>query len=231
MTTSTGRKRTPCFLRRAVLLAVVCLLAACNSAPSTTELIVETCLDQDGNLLPPGVMVHVDGLSAIWNGEPLRFPIDVKSDLKLVTVKAAAGASYAFNSKTQYALPPGKTTRVTLRFFKPYDVTVEAYDTYRRKLPGVDVYANGQRIGATDDDGRFRWYIDQPLSPVGSIRPGTRVHIWLECSGQSTEVEPLIFQPNQHTYTIQVQLDALTAHARTGQCTSRNTASTARHGG
>jgi len=200
-----------------ILLLSVCLLAACHGTYDT-ELLIEACLDQDGNRLPPGVMVTVNGVSAIWSGEPLRFPLTVHNDVELVTVRAGAGGGYVFNSKSQYAVPPGRITKITLRFFRPYDVVIKAFGQAMAQLSGVDVYANGRRIGTTDENGRFLWRIDQPLTRAGPVRPGARFHIWLECNGQSVEAQPIVLQEAQYSYSVEAQLDSLSMQPQTGAC-------------
>ena len=47
------REARPLLLRYVIMLSVVCLLPSCKGMYDT-ELIIEACEDQDGNLLPPG---------------------------------------------------------------------------------------------------------------------------------------------------------------------------------
>lgn len=193
-------------VRYVLLLSVAGLLLSC-SATYNAELVILTCLDQDGNPLPPGVKVSVDGISEIWSGAPLRFPIKVEGDVQLVTVEGGAGNSYVFNSKSQVAVRPGKSMTVTLRFFRPYTITVEALGRQRARLSGVDVYANGVPIGTTDERGRFIWQIDQPDLRAGTPRAGTRFAIALERNGEWAEAGAVVLAEARFAYTTEAQLD------------------------
>ena len=194
------------WLRPVLLLSVVCLLVSCSDTVES-ELVVLTCLDQDGSPLPPGVMVSVDGVSEIWSGSPLRFPVKVEGTVRLVSVKVGAGNAYVYNSKSQYAVRPNMPTAVQLRFFRPYRVTVEAWGREQAKLVGAEVFANNQRIGTTDESGRFTWTIDAPNTRVGPARPGTRFDIRLERNGDEAVAAPVILAKEQFTYAAEAYLD------------------------
>ncbi len=193
-------------VRYVLLLSMGGLLLSC-SATYDAELVILTCLDQDGNPLPPGVNVSVDGISEIWNGAPLRFPVKVEGDLKLVTVEGGDGNSYVFNSKSQVAVRPGKSMTITLRFFRPYTITVEALGREMAHLSGVDVYANGVPIGTTDERGRFIWQIDQPGLRAGVPRAGTRFAIALERNGEWAEAGAVVLAEARFAYTTEAQFD------------------------
>ena len=192
--------------RHLLLLSLGGLLLSCGAAYET-ELVILTCIDQDGNTLPPGVNVSVDGVSEIWSGAPLRFPVKVEGDVKLVDVKAGTGNSYVYNSKSQFAVRPGAPTNVKLRFFRPYTVTVEALGREMARLSGVDVYANGVPVGTTDERGRLIWQIDKPGSRVGAARPGARFAIHLERNGERAEAEAVVLAASHFVYSTEAQLD------------------------
>ena len=194
------------WLRPLLLLSVVCLLFSCSDR-ADSELVILACLDQDGSPLPPGVMVSVDGVSEIWSGMPLRFPVKVDGAVRLVSVKVGAGDAYVYNSKSQYAVRPNTPTAVRLRFFRPYRVTVEAWDREEVKLVGAEVFANDHRIGITDERGRFTWTIDAPNTRVGMARPGTRLDIRLERNGDRAIATPVILAKEQFSYAAEAYLD------------------------
>ena len=191
-----------CF-RHALLLSVVCLLVSCSDTRES-ELVIQSCLDQHGNLLPPGVTVSVEGVSAIWSGAPLRFPVAVDGPIRLVNVKAGAGNNYVYNSKPQYAVRPDMPTTVRLRFFRPYQVIVEAANRERPPLAGADVFANGQHIGKTDARGRFVWIIDSPNTHAGIARAGARFDIRLVRDDEHAVAAPVILAKEQFAYAAEV---------------------------
>ena len=192
--------------RRLLLLSLGGLLLSCGGAYDA-ELVILTCVDQDGNPLPPGINVSVDGVSEIWSGAPLRFPIKVEGDVKLVTVKAGGGSSYIYNSKPQYAVRPEAPTRIKLRFFRSYTVTIEALDRKRTPISDVAVYANGVRVGTTDEQGRFIWPINNPDTQAGVARPGTRFAIHLERNGERVEAEAVVLSTARFAYSTEAQFD------------------------
>lgn len=194
-----------CF-RPLLLLNAACLLFSC-SPPLDSELIILTCLDQDGNPLPPGVTVSVDGVSEIWSGTPLRFPVKVQGDVRLVRIKAGTDQNYTYNSKSQYVVRPGIPTTIKLRFFRSYIVTVGASGQATPQLAGADVFANGTQIGKADARGHFTWTIDRPDTRAGIARPGTRFDIRLERNGEGAVTTPVILAKQQFDYTAKAHLD------------------------
>jgi len=183
------------------LLAFFLLLSGCGLG-SNAELVVEACLDQDGNPLPPGVTVVVDGRSAIWEGEPLVFPVRVKGDVGLVPLETQAEHGYAYVSKPAYDVRPGTARSITLRFFKPYVLTVAT----GVQQAGLDVYANGQPIGTTSTDGTVTWRIDHPNTPAGIARPGTRFDIALKKDSTWTRTKPVILAAAQYSYAAAIDM-------------------------
>ena len=194
--------REYCF-RHALLLSVVCLLFSCSDTRES-ELVIQSCLDQNGDLLPPGVTVSVDGLSEIWSGSPLRFPIKVDGPVRLVNVKAGAGNGYVYNSKSQYAVRPDMPTTVRLRFFRPYRVTIEAADPDSPPLSDADIFANGHHIAKTDTRGRFVWTIDSPDTHAGIARAGARFDIRLVQGDAQAVAAPVILAKEQFSYAAEV---------------------------
>ncbi|MFQ5570531.1 MAG: tetratricopeptide repeat protein, partial [Rhodothermales bacterium] len=190
----------------ALLLGALCLCSACRETPNAL-LVVVTCLDQNGNPLPPGVSVSVDGVSEIWTGEPLRFPVKVDGAIELVAVKAGAGGNYRYSSIPQYDVRPGTVREVELRFFKPYTVTVEALGRNQVRLAAVNVFANGKHLGATDERGLFVWRIDRPSTPAGQARPGSRFVFTLERNGEWAKADSIYIAEAQFAYTSAAQLD------------------------
>ncbi len=190
-------------LRHTLLLSVVFLLFSCSDTVES-ELVIKACLDQNGKPLPPGVTVSVEGVSEIWSGAALRFPVKVEGAVRLVRVKAGAGNSYVFNSKSQYAVQPGTPTEVTLRFFRPYRVTVEAPGQDGENLSGAEVFANGHHIGTTDERGRFTWTIDRPNTRAGIARAGARFDIRLKHDDEQVVAAPVILAKEQFAYAAEV---------------------------
>ena len=194
------------FAQRLLLLSLSGVLLSCG-ASYDAELVILTCLDQDGNPLPPGINVSVDGVSEIWSGAPLRFPVKLENNVKLVTIKAGAGNSYIFNSKSQYAVRAGASTTAKLRFFRPYTITVEAMGREMAHFSGVDIYANGVPIGTTNERGRFTWQIDDPGTQAGAARAGMRYAIHLERNGERAEAKPVVLAMARFSYSTEAQLD------------------------
>ncbi len=190
----------------ALLLALALLPAACGDAHNA-ELVVVACQDQDGTPLPDPVTVTVNGVLGTWRGQPLRFPLTVSREVELVTVKADAGGGYVYVSKRQFDVRPGAERAVTLRFFRPYRVTVEAVGRDSARLAGVAVYAGGQRLGETDDRGRLVWLVQDPARPAGLVRPGTRFSFTLERDGKQAEAEPVVIEKARFVYATEARLD------------------------
>ncbi len=193
-----------CF-RHILLLSLACLTFACADT-ADSELIIDTCVDQDGRPLPAGVTVSVNGVSEIWQGAPIRFPVKVKGPVQLINVKAGASPGYTYNSKSQFAVRPNVPTTVKLHFFKSYTVRVNAVDEENDVLSGAEVYANGARIGRTDERGRFTWTIEAPNTDAGIARPGTRFDIRLERNGEQAVAAPVILAAQQFSYAAEARL-------------------------
>lgn len=176
-------------------IILLLFLSACGFG-SNAELIVEACVDQAGNPLPEGVTVTVAGRSAVWQGEPLVFPVRVKGDVGLVPVDATLEEDFHYLSKPEYDVRPGTARAITLHFFKPYSLTVET----GVQQAGLDVYANGQPIGTTQADGTVTWRIDHPNTPAGIARPGTRFDFAVKQEDTWTRTDPVILAAAQYTY-------------------------------
>lgn len=183
-------------------LAMTFMWAGCGGGHNA-ELVIQRCADQDGTALSIPVQVTVDGITENWNpGEALIFPIRVDGDVKVVTVEAEAGNGYTFTSKPQYDIIPDERKELELRFFRAYAITIEALDPNNFPISGVDVYANGRRVGTTDDRGYFVWEVSRE-----NTRPGETFEITLEKDGQTNITNPITITEGVFSYTAGAQLN------------------------
>ena len=183
-----------------IVLGLGVLVAACGSKHNA-ELVVADCTDQDGASLDDAVMITVDGTSKNWKpGETVHFPLQVESDAKTVRVRARAGGNYAYASQPAFTLVPGETKTIDLRFMRPYVITVQALGLSDTPLSDVEIYAENQHVGATDEQGLFTW------SFTDAARAGDKIDLVLQKGGETATPAPIILRQSVFAYDAEGRL-------------------------
>ncbi len=183
-----------------LLLLSSTLFSACSR--HNASFVIEECTDQDGTVLNVPVMITMDGVTKNWKpGEAISFPINVESNVKTVSVRARAGGRFVYASQPAFDITPGEDKVLNLRFFRTYTVTVNAVGRNGGPLTDVEVYANDQRIGMTDDKGYFVWNIEE-----ATTRAGTKFDIKLWKGGETAETDPVIISQGVFEYSAGARL-------------------------
>ena len=198
----------------AVVLSGALLLASCGGSHNA-ELRITQCTDQDGTPLGVPVKVMVDGdFFGTWKpGKVLTIPIEVGDETRPVRVVAEATdvdpEAYLFSSIDEYHIERGESKEILLRFFKPYRVTIQAFDRQDNPLRNVDVSVNDTYLGKTNDRGFYDWGIRKVQTLAGQVRAGTPLTFSLTRDNETADTAPILIRRGKFSYDAEAYLDLL----------------------
>jgi len=169
-------------------------LAACSD---DAKLVITNCSDQDANQISGEVGITVEKEMKKWKpGERCEFiiPMDNKK-YREVAVRGDAGPDFIYNSLDRQRVFKDKGNEVELRFYRPYFININVWDSNNNPMAGVDLYVEGAKIGTTNLEGSWAWSTEQ-----FRYLPGSKVQIEMRLDDQRALADSVILLKEKFDY-------------------------------